>query len=608
MDAGPKKLLSPISKHIDLAVVAALLLVSLSMSVVFFSPYLYEWDSVQFALAIGHFNIAAGQPQAPGYPVYVFLGMIFNVVFSDKALALDVMSIIFGALSGIFTYLLARELFGRKIGFISALLLLLTPAHILFSNVAMSDIVSICLIEASIYLLFTGLKKDRNFLLGFLLAGITIGVRPQHFIFLFVLLAIFLFWKKNIRLGIYSLFLFGAGIITWAVPLLALSGGPMNYYILLNSELTGIVRFGISLAQFKSMARRMYDGWTPVIVFFSAIAIGALLLFINENKNNIRGKILVHKPFILLAAWVTSAILSIMAFENLYTVRYLLPVFAPVSIIFAYGIVGLGNRISDKRAKILYYSIIALSVLVMSILSFSLVNEIQSSPPAPVQAANYISEHYSPEKTLIVAEGSYRHFQYYLPGYTILYHLVDYGQVLGAGKPLIVSESPMTLDNSTPVALYQKDDILNNKHLSVGLYEAKVLDHLFVDEGFYPIDFLNGTPIRWTSQNATIIYNASSDKSVDMDFEAFSFNEPRTMQVSLNGKIVHEQYIPEGLGSVQNYSFTNVTVPLSLKIGENIITIHSPEGPQRPCDVSSLSQGDTRELCFALRNVTVNQL
>lgn len=604
----PKEMQGPetpgLIRYRDWIVAVILLTLSLSMSAALYSPYLYEWDSVQFALALDHFSLALHQPHPPGYPVYVFIGKVFNVFLSDKALALNSVSIVFGALSIIFTYLLAKEMFGWKAGFLAAILIAISPAHLLLSNVAMTDVVSTCLIVMSIYLLYTGLKNGPNFLAGSLAASLAIGVRPQHVFFMLVLLGIFLFWKKECKTILVSSLLFIAGILAWMIPLLALNGGPSGYYALLNSQLTGIVRLHFAPEQFYSLVMRMLDGWTKFdLIFFTAVAALALVWRLVGEKSTALKKLPENKPFILFSAWVIAALANIIYFENLYTVRYLLPVFPPVAMTFAFFTIDIRRRLRPDHLRFAYDLLIAAALLVTAILSLSLAAGIQASPPAPVQAAYYISEHYQPNSTLILTGESYRHFQYYLPEYSR--GSSDYSEAAGAGMPLIVSESPMTLDNSTPVAVFQKADIINYKHSRVELYETGLMDCLFVNGGFYPVEYLDGAQIRWTTRNATIIYNSSSARDIDMRFEAISYNKPRTMQVYLNGELAHEQRIDAGPGSVRPFNFTSVTVPLKLEEGKNTIIIHSVEEPQSLRDISMFNQIDTRELCFALRNVTI---
>ena len=49
------------------------------------TPALDEWDSVQFALGVGDFDLWKHQPHPPGYPLYIAAGWVMH-----HALPLDV--------------------------------------------------------------------------------------------------------------------------------------------------------------------------------------------------------------------------------------------------------------------------------------------------------------------------------------------------------------------------------------------------------------------------------------------------------------------------------------------------------------------------------------
>lgn len=79
------------------------------------SPYLDEWDSVQFAMGIREFNLWKHQPHPPGYPVYIFLGWLGNSLFSlDPADALHLVSCFGGALFVTAWFGILRLHFGER--------------------------------------------------------------------------------------------------------------------------------------------------------------------------------------------------------------------------------------------------------------------------------------------------------------------------------------------------------------------------------------------------------------------------------------------------------------------------------------------------------------
>jgi hypothetical protein len=50
------------------------------------AKYLFDWDSVGFALSFTHFNLSLAQPQSPGYIFFVAIGKLVNIFFNDPNL------------------------------------------------------------------------------------------------------------------------------------------------------------------------------------------------------------------------------------------------------------------------------------------------------------------------------------------------------------------------------------------------------------------------------------------------------------------------------------------------------------------------------------------
>jgi hypothetical protein len=60
---------------------------------VFRSHYLYDIDSVNFGLALRHFDPMVFQPHPPGYFLYICLGRLVKTVIPDPNAALAAISI-----------------------------------------------------------------------------------------------------------------------------------------------------------------------------------------------------------------------------------------------------------------------------------------------------------------------------------------------------------------------------------------------------------------------------------------------------------------------------------------------------------------------------------
>lgn len=121
-------------------------------------------------------------------------------------------------------------------------------------------------------------------------------------------------------------------------------------------------------------------------------------------------------------------------------------------------------------------------------------------------------------------------------------------------------------------------------------------EYLFVD-GLHRLEYWDGIPTQWASNNATFNLYSNDDCIADLSFTTYSFYRPRTLEISANGHILQETTVPRG--------FVNISIPVQLHKGENIIKLHVPEGSERPCDIPELENRDTRELSVAVQNVTL---
>src|SRR5207245_7128238 len=78
---------------------------------VFRSRYLYDIDSVNYALALDRFDPTVHQPHPPGYFLYVYLGRLARFFTHDANLALITLSIAASCVAVVLIYNLADSWF-----------------------------------------------------------------------------------------------------------------------------------------------------------------------------------------------------------------------------------------------------------------------------------------------------------------------------------------------------------------------------------------------------------------------------------------------------------------------------------------------------------------
>jgi hypothetical protein len=195
----------------------------------FRSHRLYDIDSVNFALALQRFDIAAHQPQPPGYFLYVCLGRLANAVFHDANTALVAISIVASCGAAAMVYLLAFSWFGVPAARFAALIFLVSPLAWFYGTVALTYIVEAFFSTLLAYLCWRVYGGKSAFVLpAAIVLGIAAGVRPSSLLILGPLLLYSLrrVSRKAAILGIAALSL---TLAAWSIPMLRQSGGLAGY-------------------------------------------------------------------------------------------------------------------------------------------------------------------------------------------------------------------------------------------------------------------------------------------------------------------------------------------------------------------------------------------
>jgi hypothetical protein len=203
----------------------------------FQSQILHHWDSVNFALALEHFDVRLHQPHPPGmFVFYIMLGRFLNLFLHDANSSLVWISIIASGMSAATIFVLGSKMFSKRVGLISALLTLSSPLVWFHGEVALSYMLEYFWVMLIVGACFTARSGDKRvFFASALLIGLAGGIRPNTAIFIFPLWLAIVAWglrerKYSIRDIIAALAAMGLGGLAWAIPLVVMSGGPSAYW------------------------------------------------------------------------------------------------------------------------------------------------------------------------------------------------------------------------------------------------------------------------------------------------------------------------------------------------------------------------------------------
>ncbi|MCU1337819.1 MAG: hypothetical protein JWO19_3400 [Bryobacterales bacterium] len=195
----------------------------------FRSHFLYDIDSVNFALALRRFDPVVHQPHPPGYFLYVRLGMLSNAIFHDANTALVAISILASCGTVAVIYLLASDWFGRAAAIFAGLVFVCSPLAWFHGTVALTYIVEAFFSALIGYFCWCVYRRANCFILPAAAAlGLAAGFRQSSLV---VLAPLFFFSLRRAprRLALLGIAVLVLVLIAWFIPMVHASGGMITY-------------------------------------------------------------------------------------------------------------------------------------------------------------------------------------------------------------------------------------------------------------------------------------------------------------------------------------------------------------------------------------------
>jgi transmembrane protein TMEM260 (protein O-mannosyltransferase) len=226
----------------DFAWASALSILTVLSRLPYRARLLYNWDAVQFALALNEYDVVKHQPHPPGYILYVGLGRIVNAFLHDEAGAYVLLAVVLSGLATFVVYMLALAVYDRTTAIAAAVLLAVSPLFWFYGSVGLTYVVEA--LVASVVAYFAGRALHRSETDAWLAAaclGLAGGLRPSIILVLLPLwLGSVVVGVGHIRTVVVGLFLIGGAALTWFVPMVWLTGG-LDRYIAASLELAETV-------------------------------------------------------------------------------------------------------------------------------------------------------------------------------------------------------------------------------------------------------------------------------------------------------------------------------------------------------------------------------
>jgi hypothetical protein len=323
----------------------------------FHAPYLSasleDLDSINFALGIGHFDVARHQPHPPGYPLFILTAKSLNGLVAPEARALSVVSILAGSLGalvicGMFARIAADRDWWRE----AALLAVTSPLYWLTAARPLSDTtgLTVALVAQALIL---GARTELTLWLAGFCAGLSVGFRSQA-AWLTLPLLLFTATRSHssllagVRALIAPFIAFTAGVLAWGIPLVMVTGGPLAYWRAVFGQGSEDLS-GVRMLWTTPTVRQFFDA-----LYFAFVAPWALwpvaAVVLTLSVVGVRWLMLNHRELLVTIGVAFGPYLVFdMVFQETVTVRYALPVVVPLALLAAVG----GSSLAGKRWLVL---------------------------------------------------------------------------------------------------------------------------------------------------------------------------------------------------------------------------------------------------------------
>jgi len=428
----------------DAIIAAAFALLTIVTRFPFRSHRVFNWDAVNFVLALNDYDVRLHHPHPPGYPVFVGMGRVVQLVVPDPNAALVAVAMLLSAGAVAAIYLLGRMLFGQTAGIVAALYLLCSVTFWTNGAVALAY-PSLALFTTLVALLAWRCHRERRVMpiwLPLALSGayaIGGGFRPDLLLFLLPLW-IFGHWRLPLRTIIISGFCVVGIVLAWFIPSVALSGGWSGYWAVFRAYTSDDVlkRYSVAENGPRALLVNMRDTakYTGYALYALALPVAGAAVWLATRWRELREGRTPVRPYIaLFLLWMTPMLLFY-TWVHIGDPGYVFTFLPALLLIAARFTVELPQIFTRLRlARLRQVAIPALLLVVIAAntavflfrpLALTAHGIRQQDRTIDAKIA-YVHAHGNLATTLLVSYESYRHWLLYLPDYRVQFVDVTYG-------------------------------------------------------------------------------------------------------------------------------------------------------------------------------------
>jgi hypothetical protein len=166
----------------------------------------------------------------------------------------------------------------------------------------------------------------------------------------------------------------------------------------------------------------------------------------------------------------------------------------------------------------------------------------------------------------------------------------------GCNRPLDILALNSSDDRCLSVGI-QNLTICERKDIKNNISSSKEQSYPMLISGWYGPENWNAIMTHWMDADAAVTVYSEESRDAVLRFQAQSFVRPRSLQISSDA-------LPNAKFAVTT-NFVNITEPIRLIKGQNLIRFHVQEGCEKPCDIPDLRSPDCRCLSVAVQNLNI---
>jgi hypothetical protein len=410
----------------SLLIGAALAIVAFGLYLPFRSPALDDWDSVQFAMGLEHYDMASYRPHFPGYPVYIGVLRVWRWVLTaigqhpSSETVLITWSVLAGAATVFALFWVGTLAFGEQAGVLGAALAMLHPLFWLEAEKALTGTTGTLFFALVLAAALASLRHRQApwLVLAAALSGLYLGVRHVDAVLASPALFYALYAaRRRHGLLLLSAAVFVAAVAAWMVPQIVSVDGWARYealfertsrYVLNNDSILA----GRPWSERTALLRDyLFGEWAWITCVLGAVGLVALLTSAARKASSEAGWLIVV-PTLLLSVFYG-------LIGEPRAQYYFLPTIIGLSLLAGYGLMAVLRVVQRIPPSKTVGGLVGL-LMIVTILSPLLLNgadlagSLHRSPAPLAQAARYASSQFSDRKIVIIT-ANYRHFEYYLP-------------------------------------------------------------------------------------------------------------------------------------------------------------------------------------------------